>query len=137
MAGLGLIVDGHRSGESPGRTRGKVVPQLSLQHPSGPSLSALGRLAQSPNHPESGSLLVRPGARVALQADPGHHSRYNPGVSESNCLPPSRLTRWTALNFQETTVEAKLAAPVDKVFGLLTDPKWLEARSLAAEQAAR
>ena len=28
-------------------------------------------------------------------------------------------------------MQAKLAAPVDKVFGLLTDPKWLEARSLA------
>jgi hypothetical protein len=28
-------------------------------------------------------------------------------------------------------VEKKFNAPVDKVFGLLTDPKWLEARSLA------
>lgn len=29
------------------------------------------------------------------------------------------------------TVEKKFNAPVDKVFALLTDPKWLEARSLA------
>ena len=28
-------------------------------------------------------------------------------------------------------MQAKLAAPVDKVFGSLTDPKWLPARSLA------
>ena len=28
-------------------------------------------------------------------------------------------------------MEKKLTAPVDKVFGLLTDPKWLEARCLA------
>ena len=28
-------------------------------------------------------------------------------------------------------MEKKFTAPVDKVFGLLTDPKWLEARSLA------
>ena len=28
-------------------------------------------------------------------------------------------------------MEQKYAAPVDKVFGLLTDPKWLEARSQA------
>ena len=28
-------------------------------------------------------------------------------------------------------MEMKLNAPLDKVFGLLTDPKWLEARSLA------
>ncbi len=28
-------------------------------------------------------------------------------------------------------MEKKLNAPVDKVFGLLTDPKWLEARCLA------
>jgi hypothetical protein len=108
-------------------------PQLSLQHPSGPSLNALGRLVQSPNLPESGSLLVKPGDRVASQAGAGHQSRYNLGASDSNCLPPSRLVRWAPLNFQETTVEAKLAAPVDKVFGLPTDPKWLEARSLAAE----
>ena len=31
----------------------------------------------------------------------------------------------------ETTVEKKFNAPVDKVFGLLTDPKWLETRCLA------
>ncbi len=35
------------------------------------------------------------------------------------------------LNYQEEIVEKKLNAPVDKVFALLTDPKWLEARSLA------
>ena len=28
-------------------------------------------------------------------------------------------------------MEKKFNAPIDKVFGLLTDPKWLEARSLA------
>ena len=28
-------------------------------------------------------------------------------------------------------MEQKYGAPMDKVFALLTDPKWLEARSLA------
>jgi hypothetical protein len=34
-------------------------------------------------------------------------------------------------NLLEMAVEKKFNAPVDKVFALLTDPKWLEARSLA------
>ena len=29
------------------------------------------------------------------------------------------------------TMEQKYNAPMDKVFAILTDPKWLEARSLA------
>jgi Protein of unknown function (DUF2505) len=32
---------------------------------------------------------------------------------------------------EETNMEQKYSAPVDKVFGLLTDPKWLETRCLA------
>jgi hypothetical protein len=32
---------------------------------------------------------------------------------------------------QEMTVERKFSAPVDKVYGLLIDPKWLETRCLA------
>ena len=28
-------------------------------------------------------------------------------------------------------MEQKYSAPIEKVFSLLTDPKWLEARSLA------
>jgi len=90
-----------------------------------------GRLGQSSDLPGSGSLLVKPGGRVVLQAGTGHQSSYNPVASDSICFPSSRLVRWAPLNFEETIVQAKLAAPVDKVFGSLTDPTWLEARSLA------
>ena len=38
---------------------------------------------------------------------------------------------------EETSMEKKFNAPVDKVFGLLTDPKWLEARCLATGRAER
>ena len=34
-------------------------------------------------------------------------------------------------------MEKKFNAPVDKVFGLLTDPKWLEARCLALGELSR
>ena len=108
-----------------------MAPRLSLQQPSGPSLEAPEAPVQSSDLPGSGSLLVKPEHRVALQADAGHQSRYNPVASDAICFPRSRLVRWAPLNFEETIVQAKLAAPVDRVFGLLIDPKRLEARSPA------
>jgi hypothetical protein len=66
-----------------------------------------------------------------LQADAGRQSRYNPVASDSICVQPSRLVQSAPLNFEETIVQAKLAAPVDRVFGLLIAPKRLEARSPA------
>jgi hypothetical protein len=41
------------------------------------------------------------------------------------------MVGFTAVNLKETLVEQKYNASVAEVFALLTDPKWLEARSLA------